>query len=221
MVERRAEDPLEQACLEKVLALDPDNAPAHKGLSVVRKRAVQVLLDKGISATQAGDREAAHTWLTQAVNREEDNLEAWLWLSRVVDTPEDQETCYENILALDPNNIETQSQLATLQQLREVANTNPWADVPVEESEAERAAPTFAAAVLGEDYIRKHTTIIPEIEPAPESPTVALWAHYDDETLCPYCAAPTAYEDQRCAVCSNSLWLKVRRREERSFCCGL
>ena len=212
------EDPLEQEiCLKKALGLDPENAPARKGLAVVRKRTTQTLLDKGITAAEGGNREAAHALLTQVVGREEDNLEAWLWLSRVVDTPEDQETCYENVMALDPNNAEVQAKLDTLQQLREVANINPWTDVPDAESKTAGATPTFAAAVLGEAYVQKHTTIIPEPEPAPESPATALWAQYDDEMLCPYCAAPTAVEDRRCKTCGNTLWLKVRRREERSF----
>jgi len=212
------DDPLEQeACLEKALALNPDNVPARKGLAVVRQRATQALLAQGITAAEDGDRETARTLLTQVVSREEDNFEAWLWLSRVVATPEDQETCYENVLALDPGNAEAQNKLATLQQLREAANINPWAAVDDEEPEATGLAPTLAAAVLGEDYIHKHTTIIPEPEPAPESPTVALWAQYNDEMLCPYCAAPTSYEDRRCKSCGNALWLKVRRREERSI----
>jgi tetratricopeptide (TPR) repeat protein len=211
------DNPLEQeACLEKALTLDPDNNAARKGLAVVRGRVTQALFAQGISAAEDRDHETARTLLTQVVSREEDNLEAWLWLSRVVDTPEDQETCYENMLALDPDNAEAQNRLAALQQLREVADINPWADVHDEEPEAVSPAPTLAAAVLGEDYIHKHTTIIPEPEPTPESPAVALWAQYDDEMLCPYCAAPTTYEDRRCKTCGNALWLKVRRREERS-----
>lgn len=211
------DDPLEQeACLEKALALDPDNAPARKGLAVVRQRATQTLLTRGITAAENGDRAAARTMLTQVVSREENNLTAWLWLSRVADTPEDQETCCENVLTLDPANAEAQNKLALLQQLREVASINPWADVHDEE-EAAGPTPTLAAAILGEDYVHKHTTIIPEPEPTPESPTVALWAQYDDEMLCPYCAAPTTYEDRRCKTCGNPLWLKVRRRAERSI----
>lgn len=211
------DDPLEQETyLEKALTLDPDNNAARKGFAVVRQRATQAILAKGIAAAEDGDRETARTLLAQVVGREEDNLEAWLWLSRVVATPEDQETCYENVLALDPDNAEARNKLAILQQLREVANINPWAAVADEEPEAAVPAPTLAAAVLGEEYIRKHTTLIPEPEPAPESPAVALWAQYGDESLCPYCAAPTAYEDQRCKNCGNALWLKVRRREERS-----
>ncbi len=212
-----SEDPLEQeTCLEKALALDPDNAPARKGLAVVRQRATQALLTQGITAAAEGNRATARTLLAQVVSREENNLEAWLWLSRVVDTPEDQETCCENVLALDPANAEAQNKLALLQQVREVASLNPWADVPAEEAEAAGPAPTLAAAILGEDYIHKHTTLIPEPEPASESPSVALWAQYDDEMLCPYCAAPTNHDDRRCKTCSSALWLKIRQREERS-----
>lgn len=211
-----ADNPLEQElCLEKVLALDPDNGPAQKGLAIVRKRIIEVLFSKAIAAAEIGEHEQARELLTQVVERDETNLDAWLWLSRMVDTQEDQEVCYENVLALEPDNDEIAEKLATLRQAREAANVNLWAGVEAPE-ETSRVAPTLASAVLGEAYIQKHTTVVPEPEPEKPSVSAQLWAKYDDELLCPYCATPTEYDDRRCTACGNPLWIKIRRREERS-----
>ena len=213
-----AETPLQQeACLEKALALDPGNQPAQKALIAARARATAYLLQEGVAAAQAGNSGRARELLMQVTARDEENLPAWLWLSRVVDSSEDQETCYENILALDPDNVEAQKGVTLLRQVREAAAANPWVEVAdADLDDRQRAAPTLAAAVLGEEYVRRHTTVIPEPEPEPESPAVALWARFEDEYRCPYCAAPTGHDHRRCKACGNPLWIKVQRKEERS-----
>ncbi len=207
-----------ERCLERVLSLDPTQAQARRGLAVVRQEVTGTLLQQAITLVEAGQREAAREVLTKVVERDEENVTAWTWLSRVVDSPEDQEVCFENILALDPDNRDVAARLDVLRQAREVADTSLWqAPAPEEAAATARAAPTLAGEVLGDDYVARHTTVIPEDAPAPESPVTALWAAYEDELLCPYCAAPTEFEDRVCARCGNKLWLKFRRREEHSF----
>jgi hypothetical protein len=122
----------------------------------------------------------------------------------------------ENVLTLDPANIEARRKLEILHQSRAAAEENLWGTV-VEDEAPPPQTPTLAAAVLGDEFVERHTTIIPEPEPEPEHPAVALWAKYDDELLCPYCAAHTEFDDRRCAACGNSLWLKFRRREAPSL----
>lgn len=210
-------DPLEQETyLKKVLALEPGHVAAQKGLASVQQRISETLFSTAIAAAELGDHAQAREVLTQIVARDEANLDAWLWLSRVVDTPEDQEICYENVLALDPDNAEVAEKLATLRQVREAANANPWSGVPDEAQEVPSAAPTPAAAILGDEYRKKHTAVMPEAEPEAPAVSAQLWSKYDDEMLCPYCAAPTEYNDRRCKTCSHSLWIKTRRREDRS-----
>lgn len=202
-------------CLEKVLALDPNNATAHKGLSAVHQKLADQLLQDAITAARRGDRDEARRLLTQAVDYDEENVQAWLWLSRMAETTEDQQVCLENVLTLDPNQHEAQEKLATLQQVQDTAATGMW-DAPRESAPAGRVAPTTAAAILGAKYIQEHTTLFPESEEEPESPTQSLWAKYDDDLLCPYCAAPTSMADQRCAACGNSLWVRTSRNTEPS-----
>jgi hypothetical protein len=62
------------------------------------------LVRDAISAYRAGKKEEARNLLLQAVGLDERHEQGWLWLSAVVDTPEDQITCLENVLTINPNN---------------------------------------------------------------------------------------------------------------------
>jgi hypothetical protein len=62
------------------------------------------LVRDAISAYRAGKKDQARNLLLQAVGIDERHEQGWLWLSAVVDTPEDQITCLENVLTINPNN---------------------------------------------------------------------------------------------------------------------
>jgi hypothetical protein len=62
------------------------------------------MLQDGVAALKAGRKADAKRILTQIVDTQEDNEEAWLWLSACVDTPEEQQICLENVIAINPNN---------------------------------------------------------------------------------------------------------------------
>jgi tetratricopeptide (TPR) repeat protein len=53
---------------------------------------------------QEGKHEAAVALLSQLIQREPSNVEAWLALSDVVDDPERAEYCLQKVLTLDPGN---------------------------------------------------------------------------------------------------------------------
>ncbi len=62
------------------------------------------LIREGVAAFKAGRREEARKLLSRATELDDRNEEAWLWLSAVVDTLENQQICLENVLAINPNN---------------------------------------------------------------------------------------------------------------------
>lgn len=64
---------------------------------------VDGMVREGISAYRAGHKEEARTLLLRAVEIDQYNEQAWLWLSAVVETPEEQRTCLENVLTINPN----------------------------------------------------------------------------------------------------------------------
>jgi len=71
---------------------------------------------------------------------------------------------------------------------------------------------TLAGAILREDFARRR----PPPKPAPEPPPTPPQDEFDNEYLCPYCAAQTHPDDRKCRACGAKLWAKIRRREERS-----
>ncbi|PDW01892.1 hypothetical protein [Candidatus Viridilinea mediisalina] len=62
------------------------------------------LLYEGALALQQGQTERARELLLRLVEMDENNEDAWLWLSGAVDDVEDQRTALENVLALNPQN---------------------------------------------------------------------------------------------------------------------
>ncbi len=170
------------------------------------------LLRQGISAARSGQRERARDLLMRVVEQDQENVTAWLWLSGVVDSLEEQEICLENVLALDPTRDTARKGLAWVRQQQEVTPPVPAEPILSSSSPQAREPVSPAAAILREDFARRLTPPPPE----PEPPSIPLLDELDDEYLCPYCAAQSAPDDRKCPACGNSLWTRTRRREERS-----
>ena len=182
------ETPEEQEhCLRQALALDPDHAAARRGLAVLAPRVTDALLLRGIAAAEIGKRAQARTLLLEVTERDEENVLAWLWLSRVLESPADCKLCLENVLALDPAHAEAREELAALER-RLAPEPRPS---PIESIEAE---PPSEATLAWQ----------------------AAWARYDNIYTCPYCAAPTQPDDKRCPTCRNPLWIKSAQRDKPS-----
>jgi hypothetical protein len=65
---------------------------------------VEGMVREGLNAYRAGKKEEARALLLRAVEIDQYNEQAWLWLSAVVESPEEQRTCLENVLTINPNN---------------------------------------------------------------------------------------------------------------------
>jgi hypothetical protein len=65
---------------------------------------VDAMVRAGAEAYRNGNKGDARTLLEKAIELDQYNEQAWLWLSAVVDTPEEQRTCLENVLVINPNN---------------------------------------------------------------------------------------------------------------------
>jgi len=65
---------------------------------------VERLLAEGQNAARKGDKASARALLTQVVERDPHNEMAWMWLSGVVQEPEEQQICLENVLVINPQN---------------------------------------------------------------------------------------------------------------------
>jgi len=72
------------------------------------------LLIEGIEAAKAGDKARAQQLLGQALQRNPNSIEAWLWLSGTFDGPQGRALCLEKVLIIDPANRAAQRGLAAL-----------------------------------------------------------------------------------------------------------
>lgn len=72
------------------------------------------LLEAGKNSARNGDTAAARSYLTQVVERDPHNEQAWMWLSGVATEPEEQQICLENVLVINPYNAKARQGLEFL-----------------------------------------------------------------------------------------------------------
>jgi tetratricopeptide (TPR) repeat protein len=77
-------------------------------------------LREGIDAARAGDREKARDIFQEIIEKDDNNIQAWLWLSRVVKDPDEKRICLENILLLDPQNEQAKAAIAKLETKKQI-----------------------------------------------------------------------------------------------------
>jgi hypothetical protein len=74
------------------------------------------LVKQAVDAFKAGHKTEARSILEGVVEKNESHAEAWLYLSALVDSLEEQEICLENVLALDTTNEKARKGLETVRQ---------------------------------------------------------------------------------------------------------
>lgn len=75
---------------------------------------VNAMVRAAVDAYKTGDKNEARTLLERAIELDSYNETAWLWLSAVVDTKEEQQTCLENVLVINPENERARQGLQSL-----------------------------------------------------------------------------------------------------------
>lgn len=83
------------------------------------------LLQRGLTAMDVGDNEAAVDYLRQAVEADPDSLEGWEALANVVDDPDEKEVALNQVLRLDPDHKQAQKELNKIEKKRKRAEANP------------------------------------------------------------------------------------------------
>jgi hypothetical protein len=73
------------------------------------------LLQTAIQAIKAGDKATGRRLLAEALRADPGNEQAWLWMSGVVDSDEQQRQCLERVLVINPANALARQGLAALQ----------------------------------------------------------------------------------------------------------
>jgi hypothetical protein len=103
---------------------------------------VDGMVREGISAYRSGRKEEARALLLRAVEIDQYNEQAWLWLSAVVETPEEQRTCLENVLTINPANDRARQGIALLDQKLNASARSQSAQADDVLASASFAAPT-------------------------------------------------------------------------------
>jgi hypothetical protein len=93
----------------------------------------QRFYERGIAAARGGQRRIAAGLLTKAVQLDPRHEQAWLWLSGVLDEPNDIAFCLNAALKLNPDNVQAQKGLDWIRQRK----ANPTA-APAETPSASR-----------------------------------------------------------------------------------
>ena len=75
---------------------------------------LESLLKNGIEAAKARNKPEARRLLEKALEIDDSNQAAWMWLATVVDKPSEKRICLENVLELNPNNMRAREALAQL-----------------------------------------------------------------------------------------------------------
>jgi tetratricopeptide (TPR) repeat protein len=89
------------------------------------------LLQHGIAAAKAQRVDEARRTLMRVVELDEHNEQAWLWLSGVVESPDDRRVCLENVLTINPDNTLAQSGLRWLNEHAPARDRCPHCQAPL------------------------------------------------------------------------------------------
>ena len=73
-------------------------------------------LQKAIATIKAGNKIAGKQLLTDILETDPDNEQAWLWMTKVVDSNSERVNCLQQALRINPNNETAQYVLASLQE---------------------------------------------------------------------------------------------------------
>ncbi len=167
----------------------------------------QKLLAKGIDAVQRGDWAEAVEHLLEAVECDRENEQAWLWLSRAVESDEQKKICLENVLVLDPEYEFAKEELDKLS----ISKYDKDININYKVVERDLTALTPAGAILYPERMVKRWQW-QDTQPVHKAPEITykqtsryddIWEREDD--LCAYCSTVVPQEAARCTGCGQKL----------------
>jgi tetratricopeptide (TPR) repeat protein len=171
-----------------------------------------------IGAAKTNQRERARQLLLRVTELDERNILAWLWLSTVMDTVEEQQICLENVLTLDPNNKAARTGLTRLDQMAR-APQPPKPSPPPPAPPSPRVTPSHPPTPTSQPP--KTESVASQSKPAQKKtagnpcpfcqlfiPTMATscpHCHLPLAVTCPACGADVDVEHKACAQCGHDI----------------
>lgn len=174
-------------------------------------------LSDAMAAARAGRREEARVLLMRVLETDERNTQAWLWLSGVVDDPEEMRVCLDNVLHLEPTNPHALKGIAILDQKYgkpQARAVGQPADAPAAPVVPAVEAAQPAPAVVEEVQPAPAPPATPAAEaarPAPAAPPSEPLAApaFGDAAPCPCCGAMMPLKLRRCTQCSRPMLVHI------------
>ena len=90
--------------LTNVLDINPENARALEWAAATKSLLAKNFVQRGIDSVEASQPDAATQYFSQALEYDEENAMAWLWLASLSDSNEGKLTYLEKVLEFDPEN---------------------------------------------------------------------------------------------------------------------
>lgn len=175
----------------------------------------RILID-GITAVKNGENERAQELLLAVIKADEDNEQAWLWLSGTVDSNEERQICLENVLVINPDNATAKRGLELLGYAPEPAKGSS-APRPHSDNN-DRVIPNLALFKdePSSEIQHQHAQLSPPpgIVFQSESTFDDVWERESD--ICEYCAFEISYENRRCPNCNHRLFASHYRYTKAS-----
>lgn len=125
---------------------------------------VNVMVKEAIRALKANNKAEARSLLEKATELDPYNEQAWLWLSGVVDTEDDQRTCLQNVLFVNPGNENAKQGLVMLD-AKSAAKQEPEPEPLSAETFADFDLPKGDDWLAELDEMRHSTTSMPTTNP--------------------------------------------------------
>ncbi len=100
--------------LTNVLEINPHNARAIEWSAATRSLLAKNLVHRGIDAVETGQNDSAHTHFTQALEYDDRNTLAWLWLASITTSDEEKLSHLTKVLEIEPDNAQAISESAAI-----------------------------------------------------------------------------------------------------------
>lgn len=181
------------------------------------------MLEQAISAARAGQRPTARGLLQAILADDPTDVQAWLWLSGVVDEPAEQVAALERVLALEPSNARASYGLQWMHEQHPEIWLPPPAPIPPPTPMEERTPPESVVAIPdapqegfdGSDLVSGEAVAVEahdSTDRLPVIPVTVRLSALEEELRCPYCGTPAAGDEVECPGCHRSLIVPEERR---------
>jgi tetratricopeptide (TPR) repeat protein len=146
----------------------------------------QTLLQQGIAASKAGQRQEAYQILQRVIELNSESESAWLWLSGVTDDLQERHHCLKQVLRINPNNAHAPAGLDWIEQKLAQSAAAPAAEAQPQPDQDTVACPFCNQPISMQSVTCPH-------------------CQRDLVVVCPVCEAMSDIEKPACEVCGYKI----------------